>query len=610
MATTSQTPPAPADTLPQWNMTVVYPALDSPEFAAGFSEVVNGINELAILFDAEGVGQPDTADLDQRTIEAFDRVLSTLNDLLDQVETLDSYLTALVSTNSRDALAQARMSELQQHRILLAKLGTRFTAWVGTLDVDKLIERSPLARDHAFPLRRIAHEATHQMSPEEEALAAELSPSGGIAWSKLHDNLTSQIAVDIELDSTRRTLSMTEIRNLAHDPNPEVRRAAYDAELAAWEANALALAAALNGVKGQDNVFSVRRRWDEPLDQALFANHIDRPTLDAMLSAARDAFPDFRRYLRAKARALGNDTLPWSDLFAPIGEAGRCWTFAEAISFLETQFGTYSDRMRGLATRASKECWIDAEPKDGKRGGAYCIHLRGDESRIFMNFAPSFDSVETLAHELGHAYHNLNEADLTVLQRRTPATFAETASTFCETLIRQAVFANGDPSDHLLVLEQSLQGSCQVVVDITSRFLFERAVFERRKERELSVDELNQIMLDAQRETYGDGLDPDLLHPYMWAVKGHYYIPGFSFYNFPYMFGLLFGIGLYARYRDDPEGFRTGYDDLLASTGQADSNDLADRFGINLTDTLFWRSSLDVIRADIDLFEQLIDRQS
>ncbi|MER3405853.1 MAG: oligoendopeptidase F, partial [Chloroflexota bacterium] len=210
------------------------------------------------------------------------------------------------------------------------------------------------------------------------------------------------------------------------------------------------------------------------------------------------------------------------------------------------------------------------------------------------------------AHELGHGYHNLNLAGRTMLQRATPMVLAETASIFCETIVRDAALREVDRAEQLEILEGTLQGACQVVVDITSRFLFEQAVFEQRRRRELSIQELNELMLDAQRRTYGDGLDQQTLHPYMWVAKPHYYSTGRSFYNFPYMFGLLFGLGLYARYQEDPERFRAGYDELLSSTGMASAPDLAARFGIDLRTPAFWHASLDIVRADIDRFEALV----
>src|SRR5690606_5913703 len=231
--------------------------------------------------------------------------------------------------------------------------------------------------------------------------------------------------------------------------------------------------------------------------------------------------------------------------------------------------------------------------------------LRNDESRILANYEPSFNSVSTLAHELGHAYHNLTLAGRTPLQHSTPTTLAETASIFCERIVVQAALGSASEQEQIAILEASLQNACQVVVDITSRFLFERRVLEQRQQRELSIDEFKNLMLDAQRETYGDGLDANALHPYMWAVKGHYY--GATFYNYPYMFGLLFGLGLYARYEADPDNFKAGYDDLLSSTGMGDAAELAARFGINTRSVDFWRNSLNVVRRDIDTFVALID---
>ena len=443
------------------------------------------------------------------------------------------------------------------------------------------------------------------MSPVEEVLAAELNVSAGSAWSKLHGNMTSQLMVELEVEGALRTLPMSAIRNLAYDANREVRHQAYEAELSGWQRIAVPLAAAMNSIKGEVNVLAKHRKWQSPLAASLFGNNIDRATLDAMLTAARAAFPDFRRYLHAKAQALHLEHLTWYDLFAPLGSETKVWSFSAAADFIVEQFGTYSARLSDFAARAFREQWIDAEPRPGKRDGAYCTALRGDESRVFANFKPSFSGVSTLAHELGHGYHNLNLAHRTPLQRSHPMTLAETASIFCETTISQAALQKADKQEQLAILEESLQGSCQVVVDIVSRFLFEERVFEKRNQRELSVDELNALMLEAQRETYGDGLDGAVLHPYMWAVKQHYYSTGRSFYNYPYMFGLLFGLGLYARYQQDPDAFRQGYDDLLSSTGLADAATLAARFDIDLRSEAFWTASLDIIRKDVMRFEEL-----
>ncbi|MEJ7652388.1 MAG: M3 family oligoendopeptidase [Chloroflexia bacterium] len=590
-------------TLPHWDMTVVYPALSSPEFEAGFVSVVGAIERLEALFDEHNVAKQESVPVTAETVAAFDAVANGFNTVLEEVGTLSAYVYSFVSTDSRDDQAQARLSELEQHTVRLSQLDTRFTAWIGSLDVEALIGASSTASDHAYALRRAKVEAAHQMSPVEEEIATELNLSSGSAWTKLHNNIASQLAVSVEIEGETRVLPMSMVRNLAQDPNRETRRAAYEAEIAEWERSAVPLAAALNSIKGQVNTLSRRRGWESPLEESLFNNAIDRAALDAMLDAAREYFPHFRRYLRAKAQMLGLPALAWYDIAAPIAAGGREWSYDEGTRFIAEQFGAYSAKMRDFAQRAFDENWIDAEPRPGKSDGAFCMPLRGEESRILSNYQPTFGGVSTLAHELGHGYHNLTKAHRTPIQRSTPMTLAETASIFCETIAYQAAVAQASPEEQVALLESSLEGSCQIVVDISSRFIFEQSVFEKRRERELSVEELNELMLDAQRQTYGDGLDANVLHPYMWAVKGHYYSVGRSYYNYPYMFGLLFGLGLYARYTHDAEGFKRGYDELLASTGLADAAELGARFDIDIRTTDFWRSSLDVLREQVERFE-------
>lgn len=592
--------------LPHWDLTTIFPALDSPEFAQASEALVAALTALTQRFDEQGIMARDTPlPLDESAVALFEMALEGINTASNQANLLQSYLHGFIATDSRNAEAQTRFSELQRQLMRLDQLETRFTAWVGSLDVEALLARSPAARDHTYALRKARIQAQHLMSPAEEALASELNLTGGSAWAKLYNNFSSQIKAEVELNGELQTLPMTALRNLAYEADRDLRQRAYEAELAAWEANALPIAAAMNSIKGQMNVLTARRGWESPLDVALFNNNIDRQTLDVMLDAAREYFPAFRRYLRAKARALGVEQLAWFDLFAPLpNAASRTWTFPAAQDFILEQFGAFSPRLRGMAERAFHERWIDAEPRDGKRGGAFCMWVRGGESRVLANFKEAYSGVDTLSHELGHAYHNLTRADCTYIQRQTPMTLAETASNFCELLVRRAAMESAAPAEQIAILEASLQDATQVIVDITSRFLFEREVFERRQQRELSVEQLNTLMLEAQGETYGDGLDPDYLHPYMWAVKPHYYTV--VFYNFPYMFGSLFSMGLFARYRQDPQPFLAHYEALLAATGMDDAAALAARFDIDVHSPDFWRSSLELVSEEITRFEQLV----
>ncbi len=590
--------------LPRWDMTPLFGSLTSPEFEEAFDNLIRDVGALRDLFDAHGVRRLDDGSVDEATAAVFDEVTDRLNGIAERVRLVRSYIYAFVTTDATDDLAQAKLSELQTRLVDLDKLSTRYEAWVGTLNPEALIERSAVAREHAFFVRRAAVGAAHQLGEREEDLAATLSPSGQTAWSKLHGNVTSRLVVPVaKPDGTTEELPMSAVRGLAHDPDAGLREAAYRAELAAWETVAVPLAAAINGVKGWEGTLDARRGWPDAVASSLHRNNVDRVTLEAMQRACVDAFPSLRRYLRVKAKLSGRDALPWWDLFAPVGEAGRQWSYDEATSFVVDRFGGYSDRLAGLARRAFGENWVDAGPRPGKRDGAFCMGVRAGESRVLLNFNHHFGSVSTLAHELGHAYHNVNLAPRTPLQRQTPMALAETASIFCQTIVMDAMLAEASADEELAILEGELQHACQIVVDIHSRFLFERSVFEGRATRELSVAELCDRMLEAQRATYGDGLDPEALHPYMWAVKPHYYSR--SFYNWPYTFGMLFGLGLYAAHREDPEAFRDGYDDLLSSTGLDDAAGLARRFGIDVTAESFWSSSLDVVRERVDRFERL-----
>jgi pepF/M3 family oligoendopeptidase len=489
----------------------------------------------------------------------------------------------------------------------MSVLSKRFEAWVATVGADGLVERSPLAADHAFALRQAERAARHQMSEAEEGLAGELALTGGRAWAKLHGDVTSLLTADVERpDGEVETLPMSVVRGLATDPDPALRRAAFEAELEAWDTVAVPIAAALNAFKGENNTLNRRRGYDDSLDVALVNNNVDRETLDAMTDAVKGSLGDFARFNRAKAKLLGHDGgLPWWDLIAPVG-TGRRFDWTDAIGAVHDAFGTYSPQLAALVDRAVAEQWVDAEPRDGKRGGAFCMPVQDDVSRVLLNFDGSFDSVQTLAHELGHAYHNTNLGHRTPLQRQTPMALAETASIFCETVMVQAGLAavGDDAGAKLALLDTDLSGAAQVVADIHSRFLFERSLYAEREQGLLSVQRLRELMTDAQRTAYLDGVDHDHLHPDMWAVKPHYYT---AYYNWPYTFGLLFGIGLYAEFQRDPERFRQGYDDLLSATGLGDAAELAARFGIDVRSTDFWVSSLDVLRGRIDDYVALAE---
>lgn len=595
---------------PRWDLTNVYPSLESNEFKAAVEEYKKQVSSLEKLFKnklSKANARTKASDLAPSVGKAIDQI----NRIQTLAATIEPFIQSFVTTDSRNKAAMKALSEFEQAKLPMSQLLTRFTAWLGAISpkLDQIVKANKSARAHEFMLRETAEQSKYLMSEAEEDLAAELSLSGGNAFSKLQGTITSQLSVDFELDGKIQKLPMPALINLRSHPDPDTRRRGYEAENKAWEEVQEMLAACMNGVKGEANTLNKKRGRKDAIHSSLDAARLDRKTLDAMLAAMRDSFPMFRKYFKAKAKKLGKEKLAWWDIFAPLGRTDKIYSYEEARDFILENFEKFSPDLAAFARRAFENDWIDAEQREGKRGGAFCMEVQGmKESRILANFDGSFDQVSTLAHELGHAFHNecAYQANKTVLQQLTPMTLAETASTMCETIVTQAVIGSTqDSQEQLAVLEAQLQNASQIVVDIYSRYLFEKEVFERREKSELAADDLNDIMEHAQKATYGDGLDERYLQKYMWTWKPHYYAPELSFYNYPYAFGLLFATGLYAIYQQRGEAFVEDYRSLLASTGEDTAAKLARRFGIDITKRKFWDDSLAIIGKRIDRYCEL-----
>jgi oligoendopeptidase F len=601
-----------ADELPRWSVRDLFESVDSREFRAALEQAGAHAERALGTLDRYEIRfiEPRAATVEDG--RAADEAIAAMNDLGKLLDELRSYVYATVSTNSRDERAQSLLAEVRRVQARLTPLLARLADWVGALHAgsggsELLAAHSSAAAEHAGPLLRLAARAAHQMNESEEGLYAELSTVASTAWANLHGDVTSQLTAEVAFrDGTTRRLPMAAVRGLANDGDPAIRRAAYDAEMTSWPKVAVPCAAAMNAIKGEATIVNRRRRWDHPLDASLFANAVSRETFDAMQSAVSDSLPDFRRWMRTKAAFHSGDPahgLAWSDLVAPSPVTPATLTWDDGVTIVREAFGEYSPQLGGLVSRALDERWIDAGPRDGKVGGAFCMSFFGARSLVLMNWVGSADSAQTLAHELGHAYHNTTLAERTYLQRRLPMALAETASIFCETLVVESALRRLDGAQRLAMLDVDLAGSNQVVVDIRSRFLFESEVFARRTERTLGVSELNELMLESQATAYGDGLDHATAHPFMWVLKPHYYSS--HFYNWPYTYGLLFGLGLFARYREDPEAFRSGYETLLSRAGMDTAEELGAAFGLDVTDEALWTASLDVIRGRIDDYVSL-----
>jgi len=597
------------ENLPLWSVTDVHESLTSRSFVDSLERIKSDVGRLEALYDELGIrALPDgvSPNVDSETGNRLDRAIRDFNAVVAQTEILEAYVYATVATNTRDETAQALLSEIEVAGSRITPLLARLADFVCDHDVDALSAVSSEARDHLGPLMRLAERSEHQMDESEEGLYAELSTTGSSAWGRLQSDITSQLTVDVQLPTGTKRMPMPAVRGLATEVDVAVRKAAYDAEMVAWPTVATACAAAMNAIKGEANTINRRRRWDSPLDASLYGNSVSRATFDAMQSAIIASLPDFRSWMRTKARLHGHTgALPWWDLVAPLPSAGGSITWDESVDLVRNAFSSFSPNLAGLVDRAINESWLDVPPREGKVGGAFCMPFVDDRSLVLLNWSGSVESAQTTAHELGHAYHNTQLAGRTPLQKRLPMALAETASIFCETLVVEAGLATLQGKERLALLDVDLQGANQVVVDIHSRFLFETEVFARRQRRTLGVNELNEIMLQSQADAYGDGLDQTTAHPHMWVLKGHYY--GSHFYNWPYTYGLLFGLGLFAQYHADPDRFRGGYDNLLSRAGMATAEELGAAFGIDVTNEAFWTASLDVLRARMAEYSKLAE---
>ena len=611
-ATTPAATPTPHPDDVRWRLDSLFSGLEGEDYRAARADIDARVAALEERFERDGVGAGPPLGDEGTAAAQLAHLLDDLNDLSELLGDVWVFLVGHTSVNAFDDRAQAETSTLRQLGARLGTLQARFTAWVGRLDVERAIAEDATAADHAHLLRRARHAARYLMGDAEEALAAALSPSGGGAWGKLHGDLVGRATVRFVPPNggEPEEAGLARLRVLQAHADRGVREAAYRAELELLETYAVAFAAAMNGVKGEVGTLATRRGWPSPLDASLFDNGVTPAALAALQEAVRGAFPLLRRYLRAKARFLGLERLAWYDLLAPVSAGSpRAFSWAEAQAFVLERFAAFAPAVGALARRAFDEGWIDVLPRKGKRNGAFCMGAAGQrESRVMLNFGGSLDDVFTLAHELGHAFHNdaAYRAGRRPLQTHTPMVLAETASIFCETLVTNALLAEADDATRLSVLEQDLRSAGQLIVDIDSRFRLEQAVFDRRRQRELSIAELDALMLEAQDATYADALDPAARHPRMWAQKGHYYSTGRSFYNFPYTFGYLFGLGVYAVYEAEPEGFAARYENLLSRTGMAEVAELGREFGIEVEDPAFWRGALSLTERRIVEYERLV----
>ena len=583
----------------EWSLDVLYTGLDDPKFAAD-QERLDGLTEQLNALAESWAAQdyPDAGDMIEKALLLEEEYRSVLSNMM-------SYLSLSQSVDTTNAAISGAMSVLEAKASRAAKANVMINRQIAKSgDLEPFMGTHPLLKEYEYYLSRVQKSAAHMLSDDAEEMISQMNLTGGGAWAKLSDYLTATVQVPYD----GRIANLSEVRNLCSDPDREVRKAAYEAELAAYPQIADAMAFALNNIKSQVKMLSKKRGYASPLAMTLEDSAMKQETLDAMFTAMKEYMPKFHEYMKAKAKKLGvGDSLAWFDMLAPVGSDDKRYTIEEAKEYLIRSFSAFSPDMAEMMERAFDESWIDFEPHAGKVGGAFCSPLvNAKQSRILTNFNGSFGAVDTLAHELGHAYHNLHTQDLRILnQHGYGMQLAETASTFNETHIMLKAISEAEGEQKLALLDSILSNTNQIICDIYSRFLFEDAVFSRCQDEFLMPEQLKEIMLNAQKEASGDGLTPEYLHPYMWVCKSHYYSEGLSYYNFPYAFGGLFAMGLYAQYQKEGQSFVPKYQNLLHETPVRTCEEVAAMADIDITKKEFWEQSMEAFAKLIDEFVEL-----
>jgi pepF/M3 family oligoendopeptidase len=581
----------------RWDLTPLYRSFESPEYLSDLAAMKTAIA------DIDGWAKQNLTNPAANAAQTIETYIGKINGFSKYYNLYYfAYLTAAVETAHETANKQ-----VEQLRALftdLTEASVLFAKFAALCDIDEILKQSETNALHGYIIRKASESAKYMLAEHVEVALSKIKTTASAAWGVMKENLTASMMIQTTIDGETKRLPLSTIRNLAHDANPATRKAAYEAEIDAYATVEKPVAAALNAIKGEVLTESKMRGYESPLHMTLIYSRMTQKTLDALISSIEKSLPCLRRFYEKKARLLGHEKyLPYYDLFAPIGENTRRFTFEEAAEYIVGCFSGFSPRMGDFAKQAFDGGWLDIEPREGKRGGAFCLNIHSlRQSRVMSNFTGSFSDVATLAHELGHAYHGHCLRDETYLNSSYPMPIAETASTFCETLVFDAALKTAPDGGKLAVLEAQITDATQVIVDIYARYVFETNLFKQRENGPLSVKELNALMTAAQAAAYGDTLDPDTPHPYMWLNKPHYYYPNRNFYNFPYAYGLMFALGLYSEYRRTGAAFPPKYDGLLRVTGRKTLEDIGREAGIDVTDEGFWLSSLRIIEEKVDEF--------
>ncbi len=592
------------DTLPRWDLSPIFSGFTSK----AYKEAVKQVDQLTKEFLKRKLAPLSSAREIEERFYAFDTIQISYYSIF-------GYAELRLVTNTEDSEALEGMQRATQYQAAVAKCRALLYKELAMTDnLAILIDEHPQLHPLRYVLLSGAKQAAHLMDLESEDLAADLAQSGADGWSRLQEILTSQETIDWKTPKGVEDTSIEEgpktiiqLRSMAIHPEELVRKEAYRLELELSKRHEKAMAMGINNIKKWNLTLNKRRGYNSYLEPSLEASRMEEKSLQVLITALEDFAPILRQYLRAKAKLLGKKQLPFYDLFAPVGTFSERWSWDRACNFIQEQYGRFYPAMGEFVEYVVANGWIDAPIVQGKVGGAFCYPMPKEQiSRLLVNFDGYFGDVITLAHELGHGYHSWVLRDLPGELQEYSMPVAETASTFGELLVLEGAMEVLPKEEQLLLLDESLTGYTQILVDILSRYYFEESLFKRCAAKNLSPQELCSNMIEAQRRAYGDGLDMDYLHPYMWFNKGHYYSADLPFYNYPYAFGGLFSLGIYAKAKEHGPGFGPTYDALLRVTGSSSTEDVAKVMGADIQRPEFWQQSMSFIQEQVSRYIKLV----
>ena len=542
------------------------------------------------------------------TRPAWIEAIQTLYELQARLEQAASFVGCLIAQNVKDERALQLMAQVDDLGSQIDTLWTQLSAAAAQQPDSawqQLVNTAPLDAV-AFHLNEQRELARQKMTPDLETLATELATNGYHAWDRLY----GVVSGDKEVTWEDKPISLGQLQNkFEDDPDRTVRQAAFELYESAWQELAKVCAEALNHQAGFRLTLYRHRGWDSVLHEPLLNNRLTRESLAAMWAVVDAKSVKLLDYFAAKAKLFGLDKLSWFDVHAPVGQITTTLSYQAAADFVVDNFQRFNPHLADFARLALDRRWIEAEDRPGKRAGGFCTDFPlSKETRIFMTFNNSYNSMLTLAHELGHSYHGWVMRDLPYGAQHYAMGVAETASTFNELVVREASYqATTDERERLSLLGIKLNDAAAFLMNIRARFDFELAFFEQRAKKHLSVAELSELMLSVQKTAFKNGLDR--YHPLFWASKLHFYITQAPFYNFPYTFGYLFSNGVYAQAIAEGPAFHDHYLALLRDTGSMTTEELAHtHLGVDLTRPEFWETAVDRVLADVDEFTALVEK--